>query len=236
MAPEAKRFIRRIALLMATKTNEVYSQVMCNIRTRLSMDIMRSVLVAVRGVRGKAKKAWTALYLMSPSTWYQRKRVSRDRWYFDFNLLLMIYDCALPINKLYICGWQHWKTSIDEKVRHFYHGDNRRFSGWIVIRMIVVLITMQKENICFAIVAMETGPKPNNWHANSMTLGRNCPSQICEPVKWRNYSQKDNILGIMTKKEVCLNNRTLISLKSFWRVVTNHYCRIVQRFYLNSSV
>ena len=45
---------------LATKTNEEYSQVMCNIRTRLSMDIMRSVLVAVRGVRGKAKKAWTA--------------------------------------------------------------------------------------------------------------------------------------------------------------------------------
>ena len=31
--------------------------VMCNIRTRLSMDIMRSVLVAVRGVSGKAEKA-----------------------------------------------------------------------------------------------------------------------------------------------------------------------------------
>ena len=60
MAPEAKRFIRRLAVLIATKTNEEYSQVMCNIRTRLSMDIMRSVLVAVRGVRGKAKKAWTA--------------------------------------------------------------------------------------------------------------------------------------------------------------------------------
>ena len=61
MAPEAKRFIRRLAVLIATKTNEEYSQVMCNIRTRLSMDIMRSVqLVAVKGVRGKAKKTWTA--------------------------------------------------------------------------------------------------------------------------------------------------------------------------------
>ena len=48
MAPEAKRFIRRLAVLIATKTNEDYSQVMCNIRTRLNMDIMRSVLVAVR--------------------------------------------------------------------------------------------------------------------------------------------------------------------------------------------
>ena len=60
MAPEARRFIRRLAALIAAKTKEEYSQVMCNIRTRLSMDIMRSVLVAVRGVRGKAKKAWTA--------------------------------------------------------------------------------------------------------------------------------------------------------------------------------
>ena len=33
---------------------------MCNIRTRLSMEIMRSVLVAVRFVCGKAKKVWTA--------------------------------------------------------------------------------------------------------------------------------------------------------------------------------
>ena len=57
---QGKIFIRRLAVLIATKTNEEYSQVMCNIRTRLSMDIMRSVLVAVRGVRGKAKKAWTA--------------------------------------------------------------------------------------------------------------------------------------------------------------------------------
>ena len=60
MAPEAKLFIRRLAVLIATKTNEEYSLVMCNIRTRLSMDTMRSVLVAVRGVCGKAKKAWTA--------------------------------------------------------------------------------------------------------------------------------------------------------------------------------
>ena len=33
---------------------------MCNIRTRLSMEIMRSVLVAVSFVCGKAKKVWTA--------------------------------------------------------------------------------------------------------------------------------------------------------------------------------
>ena len=61
MAPEARRFIRRLAALITAKTKEDYSQVICNIRTRLSMAIMGSVLVAVRGVRGKAKKVWTAL-------------------------------------------------------------------------------------------------------------------------------------------------------------------------------
>ena len=60
MAPEAKRFIKRLAAMISAKTKEDYSQVISNIRTRLSMDIMRSVLVGVRGVRGKAKKAWTA--------------------------------------------------------------------------------------------------------------------------------------------------------------------------------
>jgi len=53
MAPEAKRFIRKLAAMIAAKTRESYAQVMCNIRTRLSMDIMRSVLIGVRGVRGK---------------------------------------------------------------------------------------------------------------------------------------------------------------------------------------
>ena len=39
------------------------------VRTHLSIDIsyiMRSVLVAVRGVRGKVRKAWTPLYPVSP--------------------------------------------------------------------------------------------------------------------------------------------------------------------------
>ena len=101
MSPEVKSFIRRIAVLIATKTNEDYSQVMCNIRTRLSMDIMRSVLVAVRGVRGKAKKAWTApISNVSFNHIPDQRRIARDRRYFYFYLLLMIYDCALPIASL----------------------------------------------------------------------------------------------------------------------------------------
>ena len=60
MAPEAKRFIKRLAAMISAQTKEDYSQVISNNRTRLSMDIIRSVLVGVRGVRGIAKKAWTA--------------------------------------------------------------------------------------------------------------------------------------------------------------------------------
>ena len=40
VAPEVKCFMRRLPVLIATKTKEDYSQVMCNIRTRLSMDII----------------------------------------------------------------------------------------------------------------------------------------------------------------------------------------------------
>ena len=57
MAPEATRFLKRVAEKISAKTREKYSQVMSNIRTRISFEIMRSVLVAVRGVRGKIRQA-----------------------------------------------------------------------------------------------------------------------------------------------------------------------------------
>ena len=57
MAPEAIRFLKRVAEKISAKTREKYSQVMNNIRTRISFEIMRSVLVAVRGVRGKIRQA-----------------------------------------------------------------------------------------------------------------------------------------------------------------------------------
>ena len=61
--------IKRLVVLITTKTNEDYSQVMCNIRTRLSMDIMRSVLVAVRGVCvGRQRRHGPPLYPMFPLT------------------------------------------------------------------------------------------------------------------------------------------------------------------------
>ena len=58
MGPEATRFLKRVAVKLAAKTREKYSDtdVMNNIRTRVSFEILRSVLVAVRGVRGKIRQ------------------------------------------------------------------------------------------------------------------------------------------------------------------------------------
>ena len=58
--------IKRLAVLITTKTNEDYNQVMCKIRTRLSMDIMRGVLVAV--YVGRQKRHGPPLYPMFPLT------------------------------------------------------------------------------------------------------------------------------------------------------------------------
>ena len=57
MAPEAIRFLKRVSERISAMTREKYSQVMNNIRTRISFEIMRSVLVAVPGVRGKIRQA-----------------------------------------------------------------------------------------------------------------------------------------------------------------------------------
>ena len=46
--------------MISAKTNEDYSQVISDIRTRLRVEIVISVLVGGRGVRGKAKNTWTA--------------------------------------------------------------------------------------------------------------------------------------------------------------------------------
>ena len=55
MGPECTIFNKRIAELIAEKKNERYASVMNHIRTRLRFALLRSVLIAVRGERGKAK-------------------------------------------------------------------------------------------------------------------------------------------------------------------------------------
>ena len=53
MGPECDRLNRRLAELIAVKRREAYSDVIGHIRTRLRFALLRSTLVALRGVRGK---------------------------------------------------------------------------------------------------------------------------------------------------------------------------------------
>ena len=53
---------------LAAKTREKYSDVMNNIRTRITFEILRSVLVDVRGVRGKIRQMKVDPNPPSPST------------------------------------------------------------------------------------------------------------------------------------------------------------------------
>ena len=59
MGAEAERYHKRIATLISEKRNERYSDVLNYLRTRLRFSILRSVLTAVRGVRGKSSKETT---------------------------------------------------------------------------------------------------------------------------------------------------------------------------------
>ena len=56
MGTEANRHHKRIASLIAQKRKEEYADVIGYIRTRLRFSLLKSVLTAVRGVRGKSKR------------------------------------------------------------------------------------------------------------------------------------------------------------------------------------
>ncbi len=55
MGPACTKIIKRIADLIANRKNEQYSQVINFVRTRLRFSLLKSVLIAIRGVRGKMK-------------------------------------------------------------------------------------------------------------------------------------------------------------------------------------
>ena len=56
MGPEAERFHKRLALLIAEKRNEPYSSVVNYIRTRLRFCLLKSILIGLRGIRGRRKR------------------------------------------------------------------------------------------------------------------------------------------------------------------------------------
>ncbi len=57
MATEARRFHKKVAHMIADKTRESYSDVINCRRTKLSFAMLHSVLLSVRGSRGKTRRA-----------------------------------------------------------------------------------------------------------------------------------------------------------------------------------
>ena len=65
MGVEAKKYHKRIATLISEKRGERYSDVINFLRTRMRFSILRSVLTAVRGVRGRSKIETTPISALS---------------------------------------------------------------------------------------------------------------------------------------------------------------------------
>ncbi len=53
MGPQATRYHKRLAQLVARKRNEDYTHVISHMRTKIRFSVLRSVLIAIRGERGK---------------------------------------------------------------------------------------------------------------------------------------------------------------------------------------
>ena len=53
MGPRASMFLKRLATLLSQKTGQKFSHVMGNLRRRLRFELLKTVLVAVRGHRGR---------------------------------------------------------------------------------------------------------------------------------------------------------------------------------------
>ena len=52
MGPECTSILKTLADRIASKREEVYSHVISHLRTRLRFALLKSVLIAIRGVRG----------------------------------------------------------------------------------------------------------------------------------------------------------------------------------------
>jgi len=53
MSPQATMFLKRVATLLAAKTSRDKSLIMANLRRRLRFELLKTVLIAVRGHRGR---------------------------------------------------------------------------------------------------------------------------------------------------------------------------------------
>ena len=56
MGPESTKYHKRLAELIARKRGEEYADVVNHIRTRIRFSLLRSILLAIRGERGRMRK------------------------------------------------------------------------------------------------------------------------------------------------------------------------------------
>ncbi len=56
VAPECDKHHKRVAEVIAIKRRESYSHILNYIRTKVRFALLKSVLIAVRGIRGKEKQ------------------------------------------------------------------------------------------------------------------------------------------------------------------------------------
>ena len=57
MAPQSTAFHKRLASLIAEKKNEQYADIVNCMRTKISFSMLKSVLISLRGARGKRRQA-----------------------------------------------------------------------------------------------------------------------------------------------------------------------------------
>ena len=56
MGPEATKFHKKLAELIADKRGETYSDVVNHIRTKLRFSLLKSILIAIHGERGRRRR------------------------------------------------------------------------------------------------------------------------------------------------------------------------------------
>ena len=56
MGPEATKYHKRVAELIAAKKGEAYADVINHIRTKIRFSLLKSTLIAIRGARGRRKR------------------------------------------------------------------------------------------------------------------------------------------------------------------------------------
>ena len=76
MAPECEAFNKQLAHRIADKRKDDYSAVANYIRTKIRFALLKSVLIFLRGVRGKQRKTRQYQHQQLPSALSQRKRTT----------------------------------------------------------------------------------------------------------------------------------------------------------------